>query len=92
MTKVMYKVMMGQINGRGGHEVEVMYDVLIVAEFAPRQDLTAYELAQARAVIGECRVFHEREWDALQLAQRHWKRRSSGLGPGYIQHHSNGEG
>ena len=91
MTEVMYKVMMGQVKGKGGHEVEVVYDVLIGATFAPLHDLTAYELAQARAVIGEYRVFHEREWDALQLAQRHWKRRSSGLGPGYIQHHSNGE-
>lgn len=92
MPKVTCKVMIGQINGQGGREVEVTYDVPIFAVFAPLRDLTAYELAQAHAVIGEYHTFWEEEWDALQSAQRHWKQCKRELGPGYVQHHVTEEG
>lgn len=75
MPKTTRKIMIGQINGEGGREAEVTYDPFIFAEFDPVSDLTAFELAQAHAVIGECRVFMEEEWNALQSAQRHWKKR-----------------
>ena len=90
MPKVTRKMMVNQVNGEGGCEVEVTCETFIFAVFTPLQDLTAYELAQARAVIGECRYFMEEEWSALGLAQRHWNQRSSRLGPGYIQHNWEG--
>lgn len=76
MPKITRKIMTGQINGQEGREIEVTFDIPIFAEFDPMSDLTAYELAWTRAVIGEYRTFMKDEWEALGTAQRHWTPRN----------------
>ena len=78
MPTVTRKVTRGaDFHGEGGYEVDVTYEMPVLASFEPVADITVWEMAQVIRILtgGSDRVtaFTDEEWEDLgDDLRRHW--------------------